>query len=338
MRSNKDLGPPKKKSLSIHIDTGLIGPHGMPLVYGSTEDKIGSIKGTVRFSSNYDCKGRDIQIIYEAWVESKWTVTKSKKTVHRHRKEVFGYQTWSFPLIHTKHNGSTVIAGSYEKDFEVLLTHPSDRARRSFDSNNTTTTTLSTLSTLSLSDTEPSLKSSSATSLASTLNEQVNLLPSSCNSPHSKIKYTLRAVLQRPFPSLSNVEASQEIWVINSAQPCVAPSFSPSSSHSNLPFDIQTFDSSISIAESTSTTSACSSPRSHVLFTVDSGESTATHKTSLALVNPVPVAVPKPKNLTAMPPTPYGGKQLVMFLYCFCTFVLGLGFYKRCLPQIVNER
>ncbi|KAF9178607.1 hypothetical protein BGZ51_008209 [Haplosporangium sp. Z 767] len=334
MRSNKEIGPPKKKSLSIHIDTDLVGPHGMPLVYGSTLDKIGSIKGTVRFSSNYDCKGRDIQIIYEAWVESKWTVTENKKTVHHHHKKVFGYQTWSFPLIHTKHNGSTVIAGNYEKDFEVLLTHPSDRVYESFDVKSTTT-----LSTLSLSDTKSSLKSSSATSLASTLNGQVNLLPSSCNNQHSKVKYTLRAVLQRPFPSLSNVEASQEIWVVNSAQPCVAPSFSPSPSHNNLPFNIQVSDSSISIAESTSTTtSTCSSPRSHVLFTADSGDSTSTRKTSLALANPMPTAVPKPKNLTAMPPTPYGGKQLVMFLYYFCIFVLGLGFYKRYLPQIVSER
>jgi len=73
MRPHKDEFMAKKKALTIHIDTDLVGPHGMPLVYGSTPEKIGSLKGSVRFSSNYDCKGRDIQIIYEAWTESSWT-------------------------------------------------------------------------------------------------------------------------------------------------------------------------------------------------------------------------------------------------------------------------
>ncbi|KAF9434517.1 hypothetical protein BGZ76_007875 [Entomortierella beljakovae] len=108
----------KKKSLTIHIETDNIGPHGMPLIYGSTSENVGSIKGSVHFSSNYDCKGRDIQIIYEAWIE----------------------------------------------------THGS-------------------------------------------------VLPSSSYSVKTRIRYTIRAVLQRPFPSLSNFESSQEIWVVNSKTP-----------------------------------------------------------------------------------------------------------------------
>jgi len=75
MRTPKDSTPAeaKQKTLSIHIATDHIGPHGMPLVYGSTPDKIGTIKGVVRFSSNYDCRGRDIVIMYEAKAEAQWT-------------------------------------------------------------------------------------------------------------------------------------------------------------------------------------------------------------------------------------------------------------------------
>ncbi|KAF9134749.1 hypothetical protein BGW39_006003 [Mortierella sp. 14UC] len=36
------------------------------------------------------------------------------------------------------------------------------------------------------------------------------LLPSSSYSPQARIKYTIRAILQRPFPSITHVEASQE--------------------------------------------------------------------------------------------------------------------------------
>ncbi|KAF9285232.1 hypothetical protein BGZ68_004027 [Mortierella alpina] len=216
MRSQKDEFIAKKKALTIHIDTDLVGPHGMPLVYGSTPDKIGSLKGSVRFSSNYDCKGRDIQIIYEAWTESHWTSVVNKKLVHHYTKDVFGYQTWTLPLIHTKHNGSTVVSGVYKKDFEVLLIHPSDRVCHSFDSARSSCS-LSSSAASSALESQTTFTASSAASVASS--SASTLLPSSNYSPHTKIKYTIRAVLQRPFPSLSNVEASQEVWVVNDAPP-----------------------------------------------------------------------------------------------------------------------
>ncbi|GJJ70328.1 hypothetical protein EMPS_02677 [Entomortierella parvispora] len=273
MRAQKQ-DPSKQKSLTIHIDTDHVGPHGMPLVYGSTPESIGAIKGTVRFASNYDCKGRDIQIIYEAWIESHWTVQENKKTVRHQSKEVFGYQTWAFPLVHTKPNGSIVAAGNYEQSFEVPLLHPADRIRSSMDSTSSTSSSpassnLSSLaasasasssslpilvsnSTLTSSTASPTTSTSSARStatpvissaalaLTSTFTGKISLLPSSSYSPHAKIKYTIRAVLQRSFPSLSNVEASQEVWVLHTSPPTSASttpnqqSLSPSPSLTTL--------------------------------------------------------------------------------------------------------
>ncbi|KAG0288701.1 hypothetical protein BGZ96_007542 [Linnemannia gamsii] len=50
------------------------------------------------------------------------------------------------------------------------------------------------------------------------------LLPSSSYSPQARVKYTIRAILQRPFPSITHVEASQEVWVLNSSLPPQFPS------------------------------------------------------------------------------------------------------------------
>ncbi|KFH69974.1 hypothetical protein MVEG_04777 [Podila verticillata NRRL 6337] len=225
----KDEFTTKKKSLSIHIDTTAQGPHGMPLVYGSSS---GSIKGSVHFACNYDCKGRDIMIIYEAWTETRWTTLENKKTVNHLSKNMFGNQTWSFPLIHTKANGSTVVGGNYVQEFDIPLVPQDstslDSSRRSiehgsrFSRKSRSSSSASRSSTSSISSTcpylssSPSSASSSSSSLHETLRPQSTPLPPSSNlCPESRVKYTIRAVLQRPFPSLSNFEASQEVWVIN---------------------------------------------------------------------------------------------------------------------------
>ncbi|KAF9110352.1 hypothetical protein BGX27_006467 [Mortierella sp. AM989] len=228
MRSNKNELTPKKKSLTIRIDTNHTGPHGMPLVYGSTPDRVGSIKGSVHFSSNYDCKGRDIQIIYEAWVETHCTEYTKKQT--HHYKEVFGHKTFDFPLVHKKQNGSTIVAGNYVKEFEIPLIHPDiDTARKSFESTSSTCHSLASINSRSPYSTPTSSTrtspASSTTSLplVSTVNGGAIVLPSSNYTPNTKIRYTIRAVLQRPFPSLSNFEASQEIWVVNSPTPQQSP-------------------------------------------------------------------------------------------------------------------
>ncbi|KAF9931807.1 hypothetical protein BGZ65_004700, partial [Modicella reniformis] len=182
----------KKKTLTIHISTDHVGPHGMPLVYGSTPDKIGTIKGTVRFETNYDCRGRDIVILYEAKAEAQWTALENKKVVNHHTEEIFGHQTWQFPLKHTRPNGLTVVAGKYEKEFEVPLIHPSVL-------NRTSTPPLSAQST------------SATVNASTTTSSGPNpLLPSSSYSPNAKMKYIIRAILLRPFPCITDIEASQE--------------------------------------------------------------------------------------------------------------------------------
>ncbi|KAG0321099.1 hypothetical protein BGZ99_004117 [Dissophora globulifera] len=189
MRPSKDGSPAvaKQKTLSIHIATDHVGPNGMPLVYGSTSDRIGTIRGTVRFSTSHDCRGRDIVIMYEAKAEAQWTALENKKIVKHRTEEVFGHHFWHFPLEHTRPNGFKVVAGVYEKEFEVQLIHPS-----------------------------------------SSISGSMALLPSSSYTPHAKVKYTIRAILRRPFPSVNNLEASQEVWVLHSSLPPPASPRHPS--------------------------------------------------------------------------------------------------------------
>ncbi|KAI1321748.1 hypothetical protein EDD11_000024 [Mortierella claussenii] len=220
MRTLKDpSASAKQKLLTIDIHTDHTGPHGMPLVYGSTPDKVGTIKGTVKFSTNYDCRGRDIVIIYEAKAEAQWTALENKKIVNHHTEEILGHHVWHFPLVHTKPGGFTVVAGDYEKTFEVPLIHPTLL-------NPPSTLSLSTGSGGAASSTYNPIKSnivSSATPGAAKiigLGEPTSLLlPSSSDSPHAKMKYTIRAILRRPFPSINNIEASQEVWVLHSCLP-----------------------------------------------------------------------------------------------------------------------
>ncbi|KAG0207902.1 hypothetical protein BGX28_000986 [Mortierella sp. GBA30] len=198
---------PKQKSLSIHIATDYVGPHGMPLVYGSTPERPGTIKGTVKFASNYDCKGRDIVILYEAKAEAHWT--ENKKIVNHHTEEIFGHSIWHFPLEHTKPNGWTVVAGVYEKEFEVPLIHPSAFNRSSASNVSADIASVASVTAAVGSKTLPA--------------GPITLLPSSSYSPNAKMKYTIRAILRRPFPSITNVEASQEVWVLHSSLPPPPP-------------------------------------------------------------------------------------------------------------------
>ncbi|KAF9961124.1 hypothetical protein BGZ70_008360 [Mortierella alpina] len=182
----------------------------MPLVYGSTPETAGTIKGTVKFDCNYDCKGRDIAILYEAKAEAHWTAIENKKIVNHRTEEIFGHAIWHFPLEHTRPNGSTIVAGVYEKEFEVPLIHPS------------VSLALNRSSALNVS---AKTDASSPITLATALPPRGStaLLPSSSYGPNTKIKYTIHAILRRPFPSITNVEASQEVWVLHSSMPPPPP-------------------------------------------------------------------------------------------------------------------
>ncbi|KFH73998.1 hypothetical protein MVEG_01211 [Podila verticillata NRRL 6337] len=207
----------RRKSLSIHIATDHVGPHGTPLVYGSTPEKVGTIKGTVRFSCNYDCKGKDIIIIYEAVAEGHWEALENKKIVRHQTREILGHQVWQFPLVHTRPGGSTVAAGEYAKDFEVLLVRPSETTAKLSPYHSTEAK--ANRSSLHSADFSPLILPSLI--LPPTHREGMvpPMMPSTSHSPQANIKYTVRAILQRPFPSITNVEASQEIWVLHSSLP-----------------------------------------------------------------------------------------------------------------------
>ncbi|KAF9433471.1 hypothetical protein BGZ76_009421 [Entomortierella beljakovae] len=223
---------PKEKSLTIHIDTDYIGPNGLPLVYGSTPDKIGAIKGNVKFSTNYECRGKDIVILYEAKAEAHWTAFENKKVVQHQTEEILGHHIWHFPLEHTKPGGKKIMPGSYTKEFEIPLVHPS-------------------LQNKSLTQTPNASTYASHTSL---------LLPSSSNNPHARIKYTIRALLRRPFPTIHNIESTQEVWVLQSSLPPPPPSLLPK--NALLPSKISsTIDSTTTGVQSIPTTSAQEPPQ-----------------------------------------------------------------------------
>ncbi|KAG0276612.1 hypothetical protein BGZ95_007307, partial [Linnemannia exigua] len=259
----------KQKSLSIHIATDHIGPSKMPLVYGSTPDRIGSIRGTVRFSTNYPCKGKDIVIMYEAKAEAQWSALENKKVVRHQTEEILGYHIWHFPLEHTKSGGSTVAVGVYEKEFEVPLVHPSVSLRgwpvvnthNSLSSPSPSSLPPSPSPSASAGFAAPSAAAhpskinsahylphttamivgakpvgpvgsttTTTTSITAATSSSSGLLPSSSYSPQARVKYTIRAILQRPFPSITHVEASQEVWVLNSSLPPQFPLMSSLSS------------------------------------------------------------------------------------------------------------
>ncbi|KAF9346743.1 hypothetical protein BGX26_001746 [Mortierella sp. AD094] len=326
MRSNKYDLAPKQKSLTILIHTNHTGPHGMPLVYGSTPDRVGSIKGSVRFSSNYDCKGRDIQIIYEAWIETHGTANDKKHSAHHLHKEVFGRKTFTFPLVHKKHNGSAIVAGDYEKEFEIPLIHPAaDNARRSFESTSSTasssrlsinTKSSPYLASPPLSPRSSPTSSSTSLSLTPAVSEGALILPSSNYSPNTRVRYTIRAVLQRPFPSLSNYEASQEIWVVNSASPRQSPApsiHSPISCPSSPVLEQPTVLSTLATKQQGESdfTLATTSPK------VD----TTSNETRPKI---------KSSSLIAKPSNSHANKQQYVVYLCYlCTLVLSLGLCKR---------
>ncbi|KAG0082216.1 hypothetical protein BGZ93_004215 [Podila epicladia] len=211
------MDPNRRKSLSIHIATDHVGPHGMPLVYGSTPEKVGTIKGTVRFSCNYDCKGKDIIIIFEAVAEGHWEAIENKKIVRHQTREILGHQVWQFPLVHTRPGGSTVAAGEYAKDFEVLLVRPSETTAKL--SPFRSTESKGNRSSLHSVDFSPVILPSLILPPTHREGTLPPMMPSTSHSPQANIKYTVRAILQRPFPSITNVEASQEIWVLHSSLP-----------------------------------------------------------------------------------------------------------------------
>ncbi|KAF9202151.1 hypothetical protein BGZ49_007657 [Haplosporangium sp. Z 27] len=291
MTSTKNMLAPKQKSLSIHIHTNHIGPHGMPLVYGSTPDRVGFIKGTVRFSSNYDCKGRDIHIIYEAWVETHGEV-----------------------------------AGDYEKEFEFPLIHPAaESARGSFESTSSSSSSSSSKSRpkLSINTKSPYITppaspsssprgspNSSTTSLPLTSSVSEGgamVLPSSHYSPNTRVRYTIRAVLQRPFPSLSNYEASQEIWVVNSTTPRHTP--------------ISSFH----------TTSQPSSPvlEQQVVLSTPAQESKEQSEYDAFLPKDVLVKIDSPTEPIVKHTNDCHNKQLIVVYFCYLsTLMITLGLYK----------
>ncbi|KAG0056601.1 hypothetical protein BGZ83_004383 [Gryganskiella cystojenkinii] len=110
----------KVKSLVLTIDTPSKGPFGLPLITGTTEAPA-KIKGTVRFTSNYDCKGGDITIHYTAQAEVKWSKRSGNTTYNYHGRQMFDERSFQVKLDHPK--VGTVTAGNYVSPFEIPI-HP----------------------------------------------------------------------------------------------------------------------------------------------------------------------------------------------------------------------
>ncbi|KAF9112413.1 DNA-directed DNA polymerase epsilon, subunit B [Mortierella sp. AM989] len=259
----------KERALSIHIATDYTGPNGLPLVYGSTPDRVGTIKGTVRFSSNYECRGRDIAILYEAKAEARWTAIEHKKVVQHHTEEILGHHIWHFPLEHTKPGGKKIVPGSYEKEFEIPLIHPS---------------------LLNKSSNPSAAIHSCSTPTSTTQAQPVVLLPSSSDNPHAKMKYTIRAILRRPFLSIHNIEASQEVWVLQSSLPPPTPPKKPSMPRRVLSMTTPDHQSSPTTSLSTTPTPTASTPLHTSTALSEPPQPSTSDQESSAHLSPPPAA------------------------------------------------
>jgi hypothetical protein len=72
MATHQEVKVKKTKTMTLSIPTAGKGPNGEPLFIGAV-DAPARIKGTLTFSSNYECKGNDIYIQYTAMAVAKWS-------------------------------------------------------------------------------------------------------------------------------------------------------------------------------------------------------------------------------------------------------------------------
>lgn len=81
MTTHQEVKVKKTKALTLSMPTPGRGPNGEPLFIGAV-DAPARIKGTLTFSSNYDCKGNDIYIHYSAVAVAKWSSMNYLASLH----------------------------------------------------------------------------------------------------------------------------------------------------------------------------------------------------------------------------------------------------------------
>ncbi|KAF9983240.1 hypothetical protein BGZ75_005301 [Mortierella antarctica] len=112
-----DMAPQevKSKALVLSIPTLGKGPGGMPLFVGAC-DAPTKIAGTVKFFSNYNCKGDTIRIRYKAKAKVAWSKRSGNKTTHYRGELLFDEADQEMALPMAKEG--VVLAGRYECPFE----------------------------------------------------------------------------------------------------------------------------------------------------------------------------------------------------------------------------
>ncbi|KAF9318560.1 hypothetical protein BG003_010997 [Podila horticola] len=104
-----------KKSLVIQIEGGQPGgPHEAIIFYGQP-DRPTVVRCTVRFTTNYECKGDCIELCFTGRAVSSW----SEGEDSRSGRDVFHRQVWELPVNHPR--PSRIAPGSYQASFDAIL-------------------------------------------------------------------------------------------------------------------------------------------------------------------------------------------------------------------------
>ncbi|KAF9305600.1 hypothetical protein BGZ74_009644 [Mortierella antarctica] len=105
----------RQKSLVIEIEGGQPGgPDGAVIFYGQP-DRSTVVRCTIRFTTNYECKGDCIEYRFTGKALSSW----SEGEDSRSGKDVFHRQVWDLPVNHPK--PGRIAPGSYQASFDAIL-------------------------------------------------------------------------------------------------------------------------------------------------------------------------------------------------------------------------
>ncbi|KAG0341824.1 hypothetical protein BG000_007879 [Podila horticola] len=104
-----------KKSLVIQIEGGQPGGPREAIIFYGQPDRPTVVRCTVRFTTNYECKGDCIELCFTGRAVSSW----SEGEDSRSGRDVFHRQVWELPVKHPR--PGRIAPGSYQASFDAIL-------------------------------------------------------------------------------------------------------------------------------------------------------------------------------------------------------------------------
>ncbi|KAG0088280.1 hypothetical protein BGZ93_005509 [Podila epicladia] len=104
-----------QKSLVIEIEGGLPGGPDEAVIFYGQPDRSTIVRCTVRFTTNYECKGDCIEFCFTGRAVSSWTDGEDSLS----GKAIFQRQVWELPVNHPK--PGRIAPGSYQASFDAIL-------------------------------------------------------------------------------------------------------------------------------------------------------------------------------------------------------------------------